>query len=49
MKRSSVDESAHAHDPQGADRAVAMKRVLAWQLEKTMKKQRLTKAEMQGG
>ena len=29
-----------------ATQAVAIKRVLAWQVEKTMKKQRLTKAEM---
>ncbi len=29
-----------------ATQAVAIKRVLAWQVKKTMKKQRLTKAEM---
>ncbi len=29
-----------------ATQAVAIKRVLAWQIEKAMKKQRLTKAEM---
>jgi len=29
-----------------ATQAVAIKRVLAWQIEKTMKKQRLTRAEM---
>ena len=32
-----------------ATQVVAIKRVLAWQVEKTMKKQRITKAETRGG
>jgi antitoxin HicB len=33
----------------GATQVVAIKRVLAWQVEKTMKKQRITKAKTKGG
>jgi antitoxin HicB len=32
-----------------ATQAVAIERVLAWQVEKTMKKQRITKAKTKGG
>src|SRR2546426_8704362 len=43
---SSFDDFLKNEGTYEATQAVAIKRVLAWQIEKTMKKQRLTKADM---
>ena len=43
---STFDDFLNEEGPYEAAQSVAIKRVLAWQIEKAMKKQRLTKAEM---
>jgi predicted XRE-type DNA-binding protein len=43
---SSFDDFLKDEETYEATQGVAIKRVLAWQIEKAMKKQRLTKAEM---
>jgi predicted XRE-type DNA-binding protein len=43
---STLDDFLKSEGTHEATQAVAIKRVLAWQIEKAMKRQRLTKAEM---